>query len=247
MIHLLVSSSWPMKTWNSLPSPNATQSTVRITFYTFQYLKVVLQLNIEAYWYNWHPGVQNFVTWIKTADKAAGRPYAGRYVGSLIADFHRNLLYGGIFLYPKDKSSSQGKLRLLYEAAPLSFVAEQAGGLVRDGKCFFFSMRWLIGCIAGLGWRCKYFGHCPYSFAPTCGALHWKCVRCESSGGLLGCTQILPLLVTTDLYVTCRARERTNSIHLLESFVNFFIANNKTTTCSSATAILIQTSLLCIL
>jgi len=56
---------------------------------------------LEAYWHNWDNGVRNFVNWIKTPDKQTGRPYAGRYVGSLIADFHRNLLYGGIFLYPK--------------------------------------------------------------------------------------------------------------------------------------------------
>lgn len=68
--------------------------------------------------------------WIKTEDKTEGRPYAGRYVGSLVSDFHRNLLYGGIYLYPKDKRSNSGKLRLLYECAPLSLIAEQAGGMV---------------------------------------------------------------------------------------------------------------------
>jgi fructose-1,6-bisphosphatase I len=55
-------------------------------------------------------------------------------VGSLVADFHRNLLYGGIYMYPGDKKNPNGKLRLLYEAAPLAFVAEQAGGSASNGK-----------------------------------------------------------------------------------------------------------------
>ena len=56
-----------------------------------------------------------------------------RYIGSLVADFHRNLLAGGIFMYPADAKSPNGKLRLLYEASPLAFVAEQAGGAASDG------------------------------------------------------------------------------------------------------------------
>jgi fructose-1,6-bisphosphatase I len=65
---------------------------------------------------------------------AAGRTYSSRYIGSLVADFHRTLLKGGIFLYPPTKSHPQGKLRLLYEANPIAFLAEQAGGLATDGK-----------------------------------------------------------------------------------------------------------------
>ncbi|MDE3058304.1 MAG: hypothetical protein KGJ59_10145, partial [Bacteroidota bacterium] len=61
------------------------------------------------------------------------RPYAGRYIGSLVADFHRTLLYGGIFLYPGDSKHPEGKLRLMYEANPLSFIAEQAGGRATNG------------------------------------------------------------------------------------------------------------------
>jgi len=56
-----------------------------------------------------------------------------RYIGSLVADFHRNLISGGIFLYPADTRNPHGKLRLLYEAAPLAFVVEQAGGRATDG------------------------------------------------------------------------------------------------------------------
>jgi fructose-1,6-bisphosphatase I len=73
------------------------------------------------------------VDWLKEEDASTGRPYTARYVGSLVADFHRNLLNGGIFLYPGSHANPQGKLRVLYEAAPLAFVAEQAGGAASDG------------------------------------------------------------------------------------------------------------------
>ncbi len=62
------------------------------------------------------------------------RKYTSRYIGSLVADFHRNLLKGGVFLYPEDKQYPQGKLRLLYEIIPLAFIAEQAGGSATDGE-----------------------------------------------------------------------------------------------------------------
>ena len=101
----------------------------------------------EAYTNYWDDGMKNFVNWIKAENKAEGRPYAGRYVGSLVSDFHRNLLYGGIYFYPKgnlwfyfqyklsqDKRSNSGKLRLLYECAPLSLIAEQAGGMGSNGE-----------------------------------------------------------------------------------------------------------------
>jgi fructose-1,6-bisphosphatase I len=64
----------------------------------------------------------------------AGRTYSSRYIGSLVADFHRTLLKGGVFLYPPTKQYSQGKLRLMYEANPIAFLAEQAGGMATDGK-----------------------------------------------------------------------------------------------------------------
>ncbi len=64
----------------------------------------------------------------KEHDKENGRPYSGRYIGSLVADFHRNLMKGGIFMYPSDAKTGEGKLRLLYEAAPLAMICEQAGG-----------------------------------------------------------------------------------------------------------------------
>src|SRR5436190_17474080 len=74
-------------------------------------------------------GTRRYIDHVKQVDKTDGRPYSLRYIGSLVADFHRNLLKGGIFLYPGPK----GKLRLLYEAAPLAMVVEQAGGLATTG------------------------------------------------------------------------------------------------------------------
>lgn len=73
------------------------------------------------------------------AMKAEGR--SARYVGSLVADFHRNLLKGGLFLYPPDRKHKQGKLRLLYEAAPLAFIIEQAGGAASTGTLAILDVR----------------------------------------------------------------------------------------------------------
>ena len=87
----------------------------------------------EGNYAKWAEGVKRYIDWLKMEDEATGRPYSGRYVGSLVADFHRNLLYGGIYLYPGDKKNPSGKLRLLYEGAPLAFIAEQAGGAASSG------------------------------------------------------------------------------------------------------------------
>lgn len=85
----------------------------------------------------WDEATRRYIEYLKEDDSVAGRPYSLRYIGSLVADFHRNLLYGGIFLYPagykKGKDKPQGKLRLLYEASPLAFIVEQAGGLATTG------------------------------------------------------------------------------------------------------------------
>lgn len=88
----------------------------------------------EGNYAKWSDGMKRYVDWLKMEDKETARPYSMRYVGSLVADFHRNLLYGGIYLYPGDAKNPNGKLRLLYEAAPLAFVAEQAGGAASDGE-----------------------------------------------------------------------------------------------------------------
>ncbi len=81
----------------------------------------------------WTPQMQKWNAWIKGEDKQSGRPYSHRYVGSLVADAHRTLLKGGIFVYPADNKSKSGKLRLLYEANPMAFLFEQAGGAATDG------------------------------------------------------------------------------------------------------------------
>ena len=82
----------------------------------------------------WSEGVRRWNAWIKDTDKADGRPYSQRYVGSLVADAHRTLLKGGIFAYPADSKSPNGKLRLLYEANPMAFIFEAAGGKALDGQ-----------------------------------------------------------------------------------------------------------------
>ena len=85
----------------------------------------------------WDEGTRRYIRHLKQKDPATGRPYGLRYIGSLVADFHRNLLYGGVFLYPADLSDPKKpkpKLRLLYEANPLALVVEQAGGLATTGR-----------------------------------------------------------------------------------------------------------------
>lgn len=79
----------------------------------------------------WTDGMRRYIDYLKEKDKETGRPYSSRYIGSLVADFHRNLISGGIFLYPRDNKNPakpSGKLRLLYEGAPLAFIVEEAGG-----------------------------------------------------------------------------------------------------------------------
>jgi fructose-1,6-bisphosphatase I len=79
-------------------------------------------------------GVKKYLDYCKGNDKNTDRPYSTRYIGSLVADFHRNLLKGGIYMYPATQKDPQGKLRLLYECNPLAFICEQAGGKATNGK-----------------------------------------------------------------------------------------------------------------
>ncbi|HOA09298.1 MAG: class 1 fructose-bisphosphatase [Bacteroidales bacterium] len=79
-------------------------------------------------------GVKVYIDYCKQQDKPTQRPYSARYIGSLVADFHRNLLKGGIFLYPPTAAAPNGKLRLTYECNPIAFIAEQAGGTATDGS-----------------------------------------------------------------------------------------------------------------
>lgn len=83
--------------------------------------------------HKWPAGTRQFVEYLKTPDKATGRPYSTRYSGCLVADVHRMLLEGGIYLYPGETAKPEGKLRLLYEANPLAMVVEQAGGRASTG------------------------------------------------------------------------------------------------------------------
>ncbi len=78
--------------------------------------------------------IRRYIDWCTTEDKATGRPYSFRYIGSMVADFHRNMIQGGIYMYPPVAPSNKGKLRLLFECNPLAFIAEQAGGKASNGE-----------------------------------------------------------------------------------------------------------------
>jgi fructose-1,6-bisphosphatase I len=79
-------------------------------------------------------GIKDYVQYCQSFENDKGAPYSGRYIGSLVADFHRNMIKGGIYIYPDTTISPEGKLRLLYECNPLAFIAEQAGGLATTGR-----------------------------------------------------------------------------------------------------------------
>ncbi len=82
--------------------------------------------------YNHFPkGIKNYIKYCQKED--GNRPYKSRYIGSLVSDFHRNMIKGGIYMYPKSSKNSNGKLRLLYECNPIAFLAEQANGMATDG------------------------------------------------------------------------------------------------------------------
>jgi len=80
-----------------------------------------------------NPGIKKYVEYCQSSENQTGKPYSGRYIGSLVADFHRSLIKGGIYIYPSTHYDPQGKLRLMYECNPLAFIAEQAGGLATTG------------------------------------------------------------------------------------------------------------------
>jgi fructose-1,6-bisphosphatase I len=93
----------------------------------------IYSINEGNYKY-WHPGLKKYIKYLQDEDEETGRPYSSRYIGSMVADIHRNLLYGGIFMYPADSRNPHGKLRLIYECNPVSFIVEAAGGKSSDGK-----------------------------------------------------------------------------------------------------------------
>ena len=78
-------------------------------------------------------GVKRYIKNLQIDDKASKKPYTLRYIGSLVSDFHRNLIKGGIYIYPTTLASPKGKLRLMYEANPMAMIIEQAGGKATDG------------------------------------------------------------------------------------------------------------------
>ena len=80
------------------------------------------------------PGLVEYIEYCRSNENDKGGPYSGRYIGSLVADFHRNLIKGGIYIYPETTTSPEGRLRLLYECNPLAFIAEQAGGIATTGR-----------------------------------------------------------------------------------------------------------------
>ncbi len=87
----------------------------------------------EGNYHSWDKSIQNWVDWIKTPSENK-KAYRLRYIGAMVADLHRTLLRGGVFVYPCDVKNADGKLRLLYEASPMAFLVEAAGGAASDGK-----------------------------------------------------------------------------------------------------------------
>jgi fructose-1,6-bisphosphatase I len=85
----------------------------------------------EGYYVHFPQGVKDYLKYCQ--EEKDNRPYSARYIGSLVSDFHRNMIKGGIYMYPTSSKAPQGKLRLLYECNPVAFLAEQAGGKASDG------------------------------------------------------------------------------------------------------------------
>lgn len=88
----------------------------------------------EGNYLKFPPGVKQYLKYCQEMDPGSGRPYTSRYIGSLVSDFHRNMLKGGIYLYPQSNAYPEGKLRLTYECNPIAFLAEQSGGKATDGR-----------------------------------------------------------------------------------------------------------------
>ncbi len=86
----------------------------------------------EGNYHRWNQGIRSWVDWIKSPSEGR-KAYSLRYIGAMVADIHRTLLRGGVFVYPADQKNQSGKLRLLYEAAPMAFLAEAAGGAASTG------------------------------------------------------------------------------------------------------------------
>jgi fructose-1,6-bisphosphatase I len=85
----------------------------------------------EGNYLDFPEGIKKYIKYCQAEEE--NRPYTSRYIGSLVSDFHRNMIKGGIYMYPKSTKSPNGKLRLLYECSPMAFLAEQANGVASDG------------------------------------------------------------------------------------------------------------------
>jgi len=88
----------------------------------------------EGNYVHFPQGVKSYIKYCQVEDKATRRPYSSRYIGSMVADIHRNLIKGGVFIYPITSSAPNGKLRLVYECNPMAFLIEQAGGRATNGN-----------------------------------------------------------------------------------------------------------------
>jgi fructose-1,6-bisphosphatase I len=93
---------------------------------------IIYSIN-EGYYTHFPDGVKKYIKYCQVEDKKTSRPYTSRYIGSMVADVHRNLIKGGIFIYPVTASAPNGKLRLVYECNPMAFIIEQAGGKASNG------------------------------------------------------------------------------------------------------------------
>ncbi|MFV1981391.1 MAG: class 1 fructose-bisphosphatase, partial [Rhodothermia bacterium] len=93
---------------------------------------IIYSIN-EGNYNSWEAGLKKYIKWLQIDDPSTNRPYTARYIGSLVADFHRNLLKGGIYIYPANTRNPNGKIRLMYEANPMAFIVEQAGGMATNG------------------------------------------------------------------------------------------------------------------
>jgi fructose-1,6-bisphosphatase I len=87
----------------------------------------------EGNYVHFPDGVKQYIKYCQVEDKATLRPYTSRYIGSMVADIHRSIIKGGVFIYPTTSSAPNGKLRLMYECNPMAFIIEQAGGKASDG------------------------------------------------------------------------------------------------------------------
>lgn len=93
---------------------------------------VIYSIN-EGYYAHFPDGVKKYIKYCQVEDDKTSRPYTSRYIGSMVADLHRNMIKGGIFIYPITSQAPKGKLRLVYECNPMAFIIEQAGGRASNG------------------------------------------------------------------------------------------------------------------